>query len=218
MSVDWSRLLRLPQTYLLLGGVVLGYAGLIAWSGTRPLVYLGGGGIAIAMTGSWIAGFRNRPPAELDTNDLLSADVCRQQLADLTQKLPDPANAAWRQAREWAMAAQASAERICQRDPLLRADLLEAMHTVLDLTGQVAEALSVMSQIQTPAYRQLAQQRLQASRNRLQASVSQLQQLQDQVALASLEQGSGPLPDRLQQLIAANRQILRSAGAENSES
>jgi hypothetical protein len=214
MSLAWSRLLRLPQTYLLLGGIILGYGSLIAWAGPRPVAYLGGGGIAVAMTTSWAAGFRKRPPVGLDASDVLAAATCQQRLADIAQTLPDPTNSIWGQARDWAMAAQGYADHICQRDPLLRADLLEAMHTVLDLTGQVAEALRVMAQIQTPAYRQLAQQRLQASHDRLRDSVAQLQQLQDQIALASLEPGGAPLPDRLQQLIAANRQILRTASSD----
>jgi hypothetical protein len=90
-------------------------------------------------------------------------------------------------------------------------DLLEALHTVVDLARQVAEGLAVVEQVQTPTYRQLAQQRLTASCDRLQATRAQLQQLQDQVTLASLDPETGSdslLPQGLQTLIAANRDIL----------
>jgi hypothetical protein len=82
---------------------------------------------------------------------------------------------------------------------------------VMDLAKQVADGLTVIDQIETPTYRQLAQQRVEASRDRLQATHAQLQQLQDQVALSSLETdstASSPLPDRLQTLITANKYIL----------
>ena len=47
----------------------------------------------------------------------------------------------------------------------------------------------------------------------MQASHAQLQQLQDQVALAKLDQSSSTgstLPQRLQNLVAANKQILEN--------
>jgi tRNA A37 threonylcarbamoyladenosine biosynthesis protein TsaE len=84
---------------------------------------------------------------------------------------------------------------------------------VVDLARQVAEGLAVIEQVQTPTYRQLAQQRLTASSDRLQVTHAQLQQLQDQVTLASLDSETGRgslLPQGLQTLIAANRDILES--------
>ncbi|MEB3233193.1 MAG: hypothetical protein VKJ64_19460, partial [Leptolyngbyaceae bacterium] len=93
---------------------------------------------------------------------------------------------------------------------LLHPDLLEAVHTVLDLTQQVADALNVLQTIQTPVYQQMVQARLRQSCDRLQQTHQQLQQLQDQVALASLDANAATLPQRLQQLIAANQEILNA--------
>ncbi|MEB3314545.1 MAG: hypothetical protein VKL98_10405, partial [Cyanobacteriota bacterium] len=147
------------------------------------------------------------------SGDLLDRQTFTQHLESLSQGLPPRQPQSWRQVYTWALESQALAHQIYQRDPLLQVDLLEALHTVVDLARQVAEGLAVVEQVQTPTYRQLAQQRLTASCDRLQATHAQLQQLQDQVTLASLdsEAGSGSLlPQRLQTLIAANRDILES--------
>ncbi|MFM7529351.1 MAG: hypothetical protein ACKO63_12860 [Nodosilinea sp.] len=210
MGIQWSRAFRQPQTYLLLLGTGLGYALLLNLAGPRPLVWAGGGAIATTMVASWLAGWR--PPANPPlSGDLLDRQSFIQHLESLSQGFPSRPESTWRQAYTWALESQAFAHQIYQRDPLLQVDLLEALHTVVDLARQVAEGLAVVEQVQTPTYRQLAQQRLTASCDRLQATRAQLQQLQDQVTLASLdpETGSGSLlPQGLQTLIAANRDIL----------
>ena len=212
MEIQWSRAFRQPQTYLLLLGIGLGYALLLNLAGPRPLVWAGGGAISTTMVASWLAGWRRSVPPELGS-DLLDRQTFVQHLDLLTQDIPPRQQQPWRQASTWALESQAFAHQIYQRDPLLQVDLLEALHTVVDLVRQVAEGLAVVEQVQTPTYRQLAQQRLTASCDRLQATRAQLQQLQDQVTLASLdpETGSGSLlPQGLQTLIAANRDILES--------
>ncbi|HIK43515.1 MAG TPA: hypothetical protein IGR64_01370 [Leptolyngbyaceae cyanobacterium M65_K2018_010] len=212
MAINWSKCLGQPQTYVLLGGTALGYAALLWLVGPRPLVWLGGGSISAAMVGNWVAGFRRSPAVALGS-DLLDPETLAYQLEPLGQRVPPAGQKIWRQAQTWAMESQRFAVRIYDRDPLLQVELLEAMHTVMDLAQQVADGLAVMDQIETPAYRQLAQQRLTASCDRLQVTHAQLQQLQDQVTLASLETGStaaSPLPQRLQTLIAANKHILES--------
>ncbi|NEP62477.1 MAG: hypothetical protein F6K31_37040, partial [Symploca sp. SIO2G7] len=83
-------------------------------------------------------------------------------------------------------------------------------YTVVDLAQQVADGLKVQAQIQTPTYQKMAQNRLQQSCDRMEKTYQQLQQLQDQVALASLSQGDTSLPQRLETLIAANKEILES--------
>lgn len=214
MTIDWSRLRQQPETYFLLVGTALGYAVLLVLAGPRPLVWISGGGITAAMVGSWAAGFRERSLTQAEAGDLLDAIAFQQQIQALESKVPAPSNPTWQRVRTWALESQASATNIYQRDSLLQVELLEALHTVVDLTRQVAEALQVIDQIQTPAYRQMAEQRLQASCDRMQETHAQLQQLQDQIALSSLDPGESStklLPERLQTLVAANKQILESS-------
>jgi hypothetical protein len=204
---------RQPQTYLLLMGTGLGYAALVLLIGPRPLTWLAGGGISAAMVGSWAAGYRGQPKDQGPSGNFLEGEAFAEQLAQFDRQIPPKAQPIWHQARTWAMESQRFAERTYGRDPLLQVELLEAMHTVLDLARQVAEALVVIDQVETPTYRQLAQQRLDASCHRLQASHAQLQQLQDQIALAGLDPSQAPgssLPQRLQTLVLANKQILES--------
>ncbi len=198
-----------PQTYLLLGGTALGYALLMALAGPKPLAGLAGAGVAVAMVGSWAVGCRPDALTASGAN-LLDAQTFAGQLSPLGQRVPQKSQKAWRQVQSWATESQRFAARINERDPLLQVELLEAMHTVLDLSGQVADGLAVIDQIETPAYKQMAQQRLEASRDRLQATHTQLQQLQDQLALSTLEESGETLPQNLQTLIDANRTILQN--------
>lgn len=216
MGIAWNTLLKRPQTYVLLVGTGLGYALLLTLAGSRPLAWLGGGGIAVAMAGSWVTGFRQPPQETVMAEDLLDSRAFNQQLQQLAQEVPNQADPTWQQVSTWATESQTFAARICAQDPLLRADLLEAMHTVTDLTGQVAVALKVMGDIRTPTYQQVAQQRLQASYDRLAETHTQLQQLQDQVMLSALDESVGSLPQRLQTLVAANKQILQADYTDNS--
>lgn len=202
----WSQ----PQTYLLLGGTALGYALLMVLAGPKPVAVLTGSAVAAAMVSSWAAGFRPSPAAA-NSGDLLNAQTFVAQLDTLGQRVPSKSQKTWRQVQAWATESQQFATRIYDRDPLLQVELLEAMHTVLDLSGQVADGLAVLDQIETPAYQQMAQQRLDASRDRLSATHSQLQQLQDQIALSSLETSAdNTLPQRLQTLVEANKTILQN--------
>jgi hypothetical protein len=203
----WS----LPQTYLLLGGTALGYALLMVLAGPKPLPGLAGAGVAVAMVGTWARGFRPEL-AELNSSDLLNPQVFASRFNGLGQRVPPLAQNPWQPVQTWATESQRFAARIYDLDPLLQVELLEALHTVLDLSGQVADGLAVIDQIETPAYRHMAQQRLDDSCDRLQATHSQLQQLQDQIALSTLDDPSANslLPQRLQTLIDANKTILQN--------
>ncbi|MEB3288473.1 MAG: hypothetical protein VKI82_01080 [Leptolyngbya sp.] len=201
-----------PQTYLLLLGIALGYGGLLWLAGPKPVALLGGGGISVAMLGSWALGFRPTETQDSSGN-LLNSEVFRRQIDPLSQRVPPASQPTWTEAQTWAVASQRFAVRICEREPMLQGDILEALHTVMALSQQVAEGLAVIPQIETPTYRQLTQQRIEASRERLRETHDQLQQLQDQVALASLDSDtpSGDLPQGLQTLIVANKHILEDA-------
>lgn len=209
MGTQHNRGWNQPQTYLLLLGTALGYGTLLWLAGPRPMAWIGGGGISAMMVASWAAGWRRRVDVDVNHN-LLDTDVFLVQLEPLGRQVPAASQATWTEAHAWATASQRFAARICDREPLLRVDLLDALHTVMALAQQVAEGLAVVSQIETPTYRQLTQQRIEASRDRLRATHDQLQQLQDQVALASLESDTRTeaLPQGLQTLIVANKHIL----------
>ena len=213
---------KMPQTYLLLLGTALGYGALLWLAGPTPLAWIGGSGIAATMVGSWIAAVRNPAQAEPSSN-LLEAEVFRLQLEPLGKRVPAATQATWTEVLDWATASQRFAASIYERDPLLHVELLEALHTVMALAKQVAEGLAVVAQIETPTYRQLTQQRIEASRDRLRDTHNQLQQLQDQVALASLDSDATTedLPQGLKTLIVANKHILEdppSNSASNSAS
>lgn len=214
-----QNFLRLPQTYLLLLGLVMGYGGLLRWQGTRPIVWLLGGAIALITLAVWVGQTRPQPQPEGAADNLLDPIVFRERLKVLERQLPPASPPEWTQAQTWALQIQQCAEQIAQREPSLTPDLLEALHTVLDLSSQVAEALHVTQRIQTPTYRQLAQERLTLSGDRLHETWAQMQQLQDQLALSALEQQAAqtePLPAQLRLLIADNKTTLQTS--ENSSS
>ena len=205
--MNWSALSRQPQTYLLMLGTALGYGLLLLLAGNRPVAWVGGGAVAAAMAGSWVTGYRTSSQVNSD-HDLLDAATFHHRIEAIQPQVPRTSYRTWQPVKEWAMESQTFAARICDREPTLHTELLEALYTVVNLAQQVAEGLQVQSQIRTPRYQQLAKQQLQQSCDRMQQTHQQLQQLQDQVALASLSQGDISLPQRLETLIAANKEIL----------
>jgi hypothetical protein len=212
------HLFRLPQTYLLLLGLAIGYGMLIRWQGTRPIVWLAGGVITGLTLVAWVGQTTRLSRSSRSADNLLDRTLFLTQLHALGRSLPAGSQPTWQQAQTWASQTQDCAVQIAQREPALLPDLLEALHTVLDLSAQVAEALQVRQTIQTPAYQQLAQHQLQLSCDRLQSTASQMQQLQDQLALSALEQQrlqTEPLPAQLRLLIANNKTSLHSSDASN---
>lgn len=210
MPINWPALGRHPQTYLLLLGIAFGYSLLIAFAGNRPLVWIGGGVVAMAMAGSWITGYRLPPLKEHEHTDLLNINSFQRQIDTIQAQVAQASYRTWQPVKDWALQSQAFATHICDREPTLRPELLEALYTVVDLAQQVADGLQVQAQIQTPAYQQMAKKQLQQSCDRMEQTHHQLQQLQDQVALASLTQGDTSFPQRLETLIAANKEILET--------
>ncbi|MEA5465730.1 hypothetical protein [Leptothoe sp. PORK10 BA2] len=210
MSINWPTLGRQPQTYGLLLGTALGFGLLVSLAGNRPVTWVGGGAVATVMVGSWIKGYGIPPVGENDDTDLLDAASFQRRIDAIQAQVSRDGDKTWQQVKTWALQSQAFAMGICDRESTLRAELLEALYTVVELAQQVADGLQVQAQIQTPAYRQMAKQRLQQSCDRMEQTYRQLQQLQDQVALASLSQGDTPLPQRLEILIAANKEILET--------
>ncbi|MEM7064725.1 MAG: hypothetical protein AAF572_16400 [Cyanobacteria bacterium P01_B01_bin.77] len=208
MPINWPALGRQPQTYLLLLGTAFGYGLLIALVGNRPVAWLGGGAVAAVMASSWVTGYRSSPMGVQNDSDLLNVANFQQRIDAIQSEVAR--NQTWQPVKNWALQSQAFAVRICDREPTLRPELLEALHTVVELAQQVADGLRVQAQIQTPKYQQMAKKQLQQSCDRMQQTYQQLQQLQDQVALASLSQGDASLPKCIETLIAANKEILET--------
>lgn len=213
-KTPWQQALATPQTYALMVGILMGFGGLVGVVGNRTLVWVGGSGLSLAMLGSWVWGFRpgsasSSGPVQM-SQDWLHPESLKSYLTELEQSLPAPENSTWCRAKAWAGEVQTAAQRIVEQDPLLHVDIVETLHTVMGLVAQIAETLRIQAQLQTPIYRTVAQQHLQASCDRLQDSNAQLQQLQDQLMLSKLERSEqeSPLPQHLQTLIAANKVIL----------
>jgi hypothetical protein len=120
----------------------------------------------------------------------------------------------WQTAEEWAREIHSYAEKVVEKEPDLTVDILEALITVLDLAGQVAEAIATIGQVRSENYRVVAQRRLQASYDRLQATHELLENLQDQILLLSLDRNSSNLkmeiPAQLRLAIETNKITLQA--------
>ena len=157
-------------------------------------------------------GYRTETLTPEEASNLLQATVFQRRIDDIQAQVAHPEDAPWQPVRDWALQSQTCAVHICEQDPWLRIELLEALHTVVALAQQVADGLKIQAQVQTPTYQQMVQAQLQQSCDRMQQTHAQLQQLQDQVAVASLEanRADTSLPQRLQTLITANKQLLET--------
>ena len=143
MRVDWTSLFKHPQTYLLLFGTALGYGGLIFFSGSRPLAWFGGGSVATAMVGSWVIGYRSSPSTTEDSSNLLETVVFKRCIEHIETQVAQGVYSTWQPVRDAALQSQTFAARIYEQESSLQAELLEALHTVVDLAQQVADGLKV---------------------------------------------------------------------------
>jgi hypothetical protein len=200
----WQFVIQLPQTLGLLGGMILGWVGLIAYSGTRSAVITAGFFIVLSTLVIW---FRTLQKL-FSAFSLLEPIRFETQLAVCDRRIPTITQVTWKPIRQRAKATHGFVTQIAQRDPTLIPDLLEALHTVVALVEQVATALQAKTQIQSVTYRPLAQQQLQASCDRLQATHNQLQHLQDQLLLSSSPNPTPDLPLNLRLMIDANKTVL----------
>ena len=143
--------------------------------------------------------------------NLLDTVVYTNRIDQLNAKFQLSARAAkWQQAVDWSQSSQTIATAIAERRPALSGDLLDTLFTVLGLLEQVGQAIQVTQEVETPAYRRLAQQKLDTSLQRLEVTYQDLQVLRDQLAISSLapEGDSSQLPVNLQMLIRANSAAL----------
>jgi len=210
MKLLWRKIFQIPQTYLLLVGIVLGLSIFLSWVGIRPLTVILGGLISLGMVVFWI----QHLSSILGQNraNLLDLDNFLQQLKPIAAKLGQKSPPPWSKAETYAKESQQFCQTIVQRESTLTPELIETLYTVLDLSDQVVEAILALEKVQTQSYRTLAEEHLNTSLNRLENTHHQLQQLQDQVLLSSLENPeiSTRLPLYLQELINVNRSSLEN--------
>lgn len=207
-----TKLFQLPQTYLVLAGTALGLACFIAVLRPRPIVIASGGTIAAIIFGAWSWQIK-KEFAWLNENNLLDRYVFASKLDALERKSLST-GMQWRRAKAWAREIHSYAEKIVEKEPDMTVDILETLITVLDLAGQVADAIATIGQVKSENYRVVAQRRLQASYDRLQATHELLQNLQDQVLLLSLDRSSSNLkmeiPAQLRLAIDTNKITLQA--------
>jgi|688.fasta_scaffold485374_1 hypothetical protein len=217
MQLLWRKIFQIPQTYLLLVGIILGLSIFLNSVGIRPFTLILGGLISLAMLGFWLK-YLSSILSQTEAN-LLDVDNFLQQLKLIAAKLGKKTHLSWSKAETYAKESQQFCQTIVHRESPLTPELIETLYTVLDLSNQVVEAILALEKVQTQSYRDLAQEHLNTSLNRLQNTHYQLQQLQDQVLLSSLENPeiSNRLPLYLQELINVNRSSLESIIQKPSE-
>ena len=210
-TLFWRKFFKLPQTYLLLLGAVLGYSCFLLILRPRPLTLLGGGLITLTAMGTWVVEVKKELTWLQD--NLLDREVFQLRLKAIEQKVQNRASPHWHQAKTWVLEIQQFASRIGEREPGLLPELLETLYTTLTLSEQLVDKLLATAQVKSDAYREIAQQQLQTSYDRLQVTHDQLQGLHDQVVLLSgdhsLAFAPAEIPVQLRSVIEANRIALR---------
>jgi hypothetical protein len=196
MSNSMTRSLRLVETRYFLAGVMGGLISFVWILGWRWIVILSGGAIVLIAGVYWFwqthsllkAESKAESKAEASSANLLQLDVFVAHLDCAKARVPTLKLEAWRTTQEQALTIWAIAAQIIQRESILIPDLIETLHSTLDLTEQIAEALCLTTQMQTPEFQDKAQRQMQKSLERLQATHQQLQTLADQFAWEWLEQ------------------------------
>lgn len=204
---------RLPSPLGLLAGLLVGYGGLVLWQGLRLVVLVTGG----AMTGLAIAAWcvfaaQQSRDSPIPSANLLDPAIWQQRLLELEPRLPTASQSQWQAAVQASSAIHSLVAHIAQQEPTFIPDLLETLHTVLELADQLGSALQTTERVQTPHYQTLAQQQLQRSQTRLQQTHQQLQELHDQLMLTDLTRRSqsavSGISTRLQLITAENAKSL----------
>lgn len=209
MIQSWCNSSRFSQTQWLFTGLFIGYLGFVWWLGIRLIVLVSGAVIVMLAIIFWYRQLQSQGRTHSTTSaNLLQMDIFLSHINALNHQIPDASQPLWRLVQQQAEDIQQMATQIAQQEATFTPDLLETLHTVLELVDQLVQALQVIQQVQTPRYRELAQQQLQSSQTRLQQTHDQLQELRDQMALENLERRSlttsSGISTRLQILIAEN--------------
>lgn len=205
----WRRAVRLPQTYILMGGVVVGYSVVLGFAGTRGLVVASGGAISLAMVASWIRQVKQLSPSA----NLLDPAVFQEQIWQYRSLIPVSAKSVWDRAIEQAQTSQEAATQIGDHVPDVISELLQLLYSVLALLEMIAHSARALEQLETSTYRQTTEDRLQRGLQRLNSTQEQLRAIQDQVLLSHLDPALAgqlvSLPLQLQDLVEANKAVLQ---------
>ncbi|NJM98658.1 MAG: hypothetical protein HC800_17215 [Phormidesmis sp. RL_2_1] len=216
-------------THNLLIGLLIGYALYITWLGLRRIVLVSGALIVVVTFMGWLVVRLRSSSSPIQENspdeNLLHLDVFFNHMNAFTNALgnyqPSQADSIhWQQAQAHSSAIHQIAVGIAEQEPAFIPDLLDALHSVLDLVSQLAQALHTCHQVQTAHYQTLAQQQRDSSLARLGQTRSRLQELYDQMLVGSLkrrshsssdpsfEQTATGITDQLQMLITDNQNGL----------
>lgn len=215
MAISSRRHSRFSPTLVLLVGLALGSFGLVVWLGLRWIVVSSSLAICAAAIALWqrqLNHHKRLVATAIESANLLQKDTFLAHLGHLETQFPGISQPLWRSACQRAEAIRQFADQIAQQETTFIPDLLEALHTVLDLVEQLAQALKAVQRVKTYHYQQLAQEQLYRSQKRLEHTHNQLQALRDQMIVGSLQQPSPPpvleISTWLQTLIADNEKGL----------
>lgn len=209
-----QKVFRLPQSLFVLVGAGLGYLLFIMWLGTRSLVLIVGGAIALSIIGAWFWHVKDIEVQEQlaressDAGNLLNRKVFLSLLPTLELGNSKESRSTWEVVHHWAESSQTYCTNIAKHEPTLVPDLLDALHTVAALSQEIAETLQAMDRLQTSNYRKLAEESLRASCDRLKSSYEKLQNLHDLAILQRIPAAKFDLPHQIELLVEANQAAL----------
>lgn len=216
-----------PTKYLYLW-LMAACSAYVCWLGFRPVVLVSGLAISLATILFWQLLLRRKVApvgSKPDNNDLLDVNVFRRWLGTAFC-LPEGANLneielnCWQKAYAQSEAIHQYTVAIARQDARFIPDLLETLHTVLELVSQFLQAFGATRQMKTLPYQKMAQQQILTSQYRLAQTQQQLQELHDQLLAENMElqwqsHSSSELPhvasgvsSRLQTLISINKEEL----------
>jgi hypothetical protein len=185
MSNSICRTLRLWETRYFMIGVAVGLMVFIGQLGLRPIVLLSGIAIVLAALIYWF--WQTRSTAKANSTNLLELDVFVACLDGLKAGIPVLQLEAWKAVQDKTLTIWAIAAQLAKQESLLLPDLLETLHSTLELAERSAEALCLSEQMQTPSFQDKARRQMPRSFERLQITQTQLQTLADQLAWERLE-------------------------------
>jgi hypothetical protein len=214
MAYRWQSALKIPQTQYLLVGLSLGFLGFIRSLGLRWITLICGVlivGVAIA---AWFIQLESRQsqPTPRSTN-LLDPATFEEQLDFWNPQIPDASQSIWQAIQQQAEATRQVALQIAQKEPSFTVDLLETLHSVLDLVEHLAQTLRELPTVKSSHYRNSMQQQMQVGQTRLEQTLQQVQEIHDQIVLERMYQqlpystASSVISSRLQQLVAKNERF-----------
>lgn len=196
--------------------IMLGlYSLYLYWLGLRPIVMLSGLIIVTITILSWLTAPSPSPPAT--NNNLLDPAIFYSQLQTLfhlpkTITLEEGAQSHWQQTYTTSQSIHSATVAIAQQESLFIPDLLDTLHTVLELISQYVQAFHATQQMKTLIYQKVAQQQILTSHHRLTETQRQLQELHDQLLAEDIATRSPRITSgvstRLQTLIDTNRTEL----------